>query len=436
MALRDRVAGLGRAVDAALVRAPTGVLTLDDVGPPAAAAHGVVVAICCHSPARFVAELLALDGHAAGVLLLAPALPAPTIAALMGQAGATMLRTDRNDLGELAFPDVMSPAAAGPTQWLMTTSGTTGIPKIVRHTLESLTRSVRVMGPPLPRWGLVYEPSRFAGLQVVLQALLGGGELIAPDPDGDVGARLRFLAQHGCTHLSATPTLWRKILMLPEAGLLAPQQVTLGGEIADAGILRALAARYPAARITHIYASTEAGVGFSVKDGLPGIPAQYVRDGIGGARLRVVDGELWIKPPGTPPEASRRADHITIDAEGYLRTGDLVRDDGDRIYFLGRDSSTINIGGTKVHPEDVEAIVNEHPDVAASQVSSRPNPLVGALLTLTVAPRDPAIDAAAFKQSIKAWCRDRLPREAQPATIKIVESIAATAAGKLTRTGV
>jgi acyl-CoA synthetase (AMP-forming)/AMP-acid ligase II len=434
MTLRDRVAGLGRAADAVLVRAPTGVLTLADIGAPTDAARGAIVAICCHAPARFIAELLALDGHAAGLLLLAPALPAATIETLMAQAGASMLRTDRDDLGDLSLPDAPAQTAPGPTQWLMTTSGTTGIPKIVRHTLDSLTRSVRVMAPPLPRWGLVYEPSRFAGLQVVLQALLGGGELIAPDPDGDVGARMRFLAQHGCTHLSATPTLWRKILMLPEAALLAPQQVTLGGETADAGILRALAARYPAARITHIYASTEAGVGFSVKDGLPGIPASYVKDGIGGARLRVIDGELWIKPPGPAPEANRRADHITVDADGYLRTGDLVRDDGDRIYFLGRDSSTINIGGTKVHPEDVEAIVNEHPDVAASQVSSRPNPLVGALLTLTVAPRDPAMDAAAFKQSIKAWCRDRLPREAQPATIKIVESIAATAAGKLSRT--
>jgi acyl-CoA synthetase (AMP-forming)/AMP-acid ligase II len=315
----------------------------------------------------------------------------------------------------------------------MTTSGTTGIPKIVDHSLASLSRSVHVMSPPLPRWGLVYEPSRFAGLQVVLQALLGGGELVAPDPSGDLGERLRFLAANGCTHLSATPTLWRKLLMLPEAALLAPRQVTLGGEIADAGILKALAARYPSARITHIYASTEAGVGFSVKDGRPGIPAAFVSDGVGGAALRIVDGELWIRPPGATGGGS--AAHITLDSDGFLRTGDLVREDGDRVYFLGRDSSTINVGGTKVHPEDVEAIVNAHPGVAGAQVSSRPNPLVGALLTLTVAPIDPGIDAVAFRQSVKAWCRERLPREAQPATIKVVDAIAATAAGKLARTG-
>lgn len=446
-ALRDRVAGLG--ADRVLVWHPGGALALGDV-PPLAVDPVAIVAICCQDPAGFIAELLALDGAVAGLLLLAPALPAETINALMVQAGASALRTDRLDLAGIEPPAGVgnmretqlswgetqpswgeTQPSRGETRWLMTTSGTTGIPKIVRHSLASLSRSVRAMAPPLPKWGLVYEPSRFAGLQVVLQALLGGGELIAPDPSHDVGERLRFLARHGCTHLSATPTLWRKLLMLPEAALLAPQQVTLGGEIADAGILKALGVRYPGARITHIYASTEAGVGFSVKDGRPGIPASYLGDGIGGARLRVRGGELWIRPPGD--DHWSRADHIESDAEGYLRTGDLVREDGDRVYFLGRDSSVINIGGTKVHPEDVEAIINEHPDVAAAQVSSRPNPLVGALLTLTVAP-NAGIDAVAFKASVKQWCKDRLPREAQPATIKVVDAIAVTAAGKTART--
>lgn len=440
MALRNRVAGLGLDDDAALVRHPAGLLRLADAGPATDLARDSVVAVCCYQPARFIAELLGLDGQVAGLLLLAPALPPAAVAAMMTQAGASVLRTDRDDLADV---DLQPPTPQGPgkaglsrggeTTWLMTTSGTTGIPKIVRHNLASLTRSVRPAKAPLPRWGLVYEPSRFAGLQVVLQALIGGGELIAPDPSGDIGERLRYLAANGCTHLSATPTLWRKLLMLPEAALLAPQQVTLGGEIADAGILRALTARYPAARVTHIYASTEAGVGFSVKDGLPGMPASYLRDGVGGVRLRVADGELWIKPPGD--DSSRRAAHISVDDEGYLRTGDLVREDSGRLFFVGRDSSTINIGGTKVHPEAVEAIVNAHPMVAACQVSSRPNPLVGSLLTLAVAPHDADMDAALFKQSVKDWCRERLPREAQPATIKMVGSITETAAGKVSRAG-
>jgi len=315
----------------------------------------------------------------------------------------------------------------------MTTSGTTGIPKIVRHTLASLARSVRPARAPPPIWGLLYEPSRFAGLQVVLQSLIGGGELVAPDPLGSIGERVRYLASNGCTHLSATPTLWRKLLMLPDAALLKPRQITLGGEIADASILSALAQCYPMARVTHIYASTEAGVGFSVQDGLPGLPAHYLRDGIGGAALRVSDGELCIRPPGN--NNLRRASHIAVDDDGYLRTGDLVREENNRVYFLGRISAAINIGGTKVNPEAVEAVINAHPEVAAAQVSSRPSPLVGALLTLMVLPRDSTCDAAAFKQSVKTWCRERLPREAQPATIKVVASIATTAADKISRAG-
>ena len=394
-----------------------------------------VVAICRASPRDFVRDLIALDGNVAGLLLIAPALPAGTVATLMRQTGATVLRTDRADLGELATlpPAAIADALPGETAWYMTTSGTTGIPKVVRHNLASLTRSVRATDPAdPPRWGLLYEASRFAGLQVVLQSLIGGGTLLAPDPHGSASDRLRFLAAGGCTHLSATPTLWRQLLMLPEAASLPLRQVTLGGEIADAGILRVLAARFPAARISHIYASTEAGVGFSVRDGQPGFPAAWLDDGVGGALLRIVDGVLWIRPPGARGDGGTAA-HIVTDDDGYVCTGDFVRVDGDRATFLGRGSSVVNIGGTKVHPEDVEAVVNAHPQVAGCRIIAKPSAILGAILTLTVVPHDDAGDAAVLRAALKDWLRERLPREAQPATIRIVDQLATTAAGKIAR---
>ena len=148
-----------------------------------------------------------------------------------------------------------------------------------------------------PVWGLLYDPSRFAGLQVVLQSLLGGGLLVAPDREGPGPSNSPFLQANGCTHLSATPTLWRKILMTSEGPFLPLRQITLGGEIADDPLLAALATRYPEARVTHIYASTEAGVGFSVKDGRAGLPVSYLADEIDGVGLKIVEDVLWLRPP-------------------------------------------------------------------------------------------------------------------------------------------
>jgi hypothetical protein len=72
---------------------------------------------------------------------------------------------------------------------------------------------------------------------------------------------LRRLAAHRVTHVSGTPSHWRRVLMSGAAGAIAPRHVRLSGEIADQAILDQLRATYPEARIGHAYASTEAGVG-------------------------------------------------------------------------------------------------------------------------------------------------------------------------------
>ncbi|NCB05377.1 MAG: hypothetical protein EOM69_07625, partial [Clostridia bacterium] len=164
------------------------------------------------------------------------------------------------------------------TLWYLATSGTTGTPKLLAHTLTSLSRTVRgdQSEKTDTRWGLFYDYTRFAGLQVVLQALISGATLIAPALDASLTDKLAMLARQGCTHLSATPTMWRTIVMNPGAKDLPLRQITLGGEIADDRILNTLQTIYPTARVTHIYASTEAGVGFSVKDGRGGFPASYL----------------------------------------------------------------------------------------------------------------------------------------------------------------
>ncbi len=284
-------AGLAGADDAVVLTGPDGAPVTAGAlrgRQVAGLAPGTTVAVSFADPVALIGALAALDGRAGAMLLLSHALAPGIVARLMAAAGATALVTDRADLEAThALGPSPAPAAAGgeETRWLMTTSGTTGIPKIVPHTLGSLARSVVRLPAPLapvwglPVWGLVYDPTRFAGLQVVLQALLGGGRLAAIDTHAPVPAQVAALAAAGVTHLSATPTLWRRLLMAPGHRELGLVQATLGGEIADQAVLDALRAAYPAARVTHIYASTEAGVGFSVTDGRAGFPRAFLEAG-------------------------------------------------------------------------------------------------------------------------------------------------------------
>ena len=409
------------------------------LGPGRAVPAGAVVAFCLSDPAALIRGVVALDGHAGAMLLLSGALAREAAEALIARAGAGVLVTDRADLAPgCATVGIADAAVAGgvragdaQTRWLLTTSGTTGLSKIVAHTLGSLSRSVyRFGGQAAPVWGLVYDPTRFAGMQVTLQALIGGGTLVAADTHLPLAEQVAALAGAGVTHLSATPTLWRRLLMVPGIGALALKQATLGGEIADQTVLDAVARAFPGARVTHIYASTEAGVGFSVNDGQAGFPADYLNAAPGGVRLKLADDMLWLKPPVMAPQTGGAT--VEIDAEGYVRSGDLVRIEDGRIHFLGRENGLINVGGVKIYPETVENVVKTVPGVALVQVSAKKNPLTGTLVLAEVA-LAPGAEAERVRRAIQETCRAALVREAVPAIIRFVDGFETNAAGKLVR---
>jgi acyl-coenzyme A synthetase/AMP-(fatty) acid ligase len=360
---------------------------------------------------QFIVDLLAFDGFLKAFLL---------------QPRSEDIFGDWEDFAASSFG---GPLLLGEmTTWVMGTSGTTGTPKLIPHNLASVTATTKtdLAVGARHRWGLLYDPARFAGLQVLLQALISGAVLVAPEIEQGLDSALGFMADHGVTSLSATPSYWRKILMSPEVDRLQLTQLTLGGEIADQAILSALRRAFPEGKIVHIYASTEAGVGFSVSDGKAGFPARYLSDGaLKGVQLRVRDdGHLLIRKTldAGPP----------INAE-FLDTEDLVEVKSDRVHFLGRASGAINVGGNKVMPEKVEAVLCSHPDVVAARVFRKPNSLIGNLVVAEVQISASSARETAVKE-LNELCRAHLERWQCPAAIRVVELIGLAASGKVSRT--
>lgn len=321
------------------------------------------------------------------------------------------------------------------TEWVLTTSGTTSTPKLVAHSLASLTRSMK-LDPRFAeyRWGLLYDPARFAGLQVFLQALLNGATLLAPGPQLALPDQIGWLAQQNCDALSATPTLWRKILMTSEAQRLALRQITLGGEIADEPTIRGLTNRFPQARLTHVYASTEAGVGFAVHDRKAGFPAEWLGREVRGIGLRKGDnGCLWLAPGRISQRyLGQAAGQSSIAAkDGWIDTGDAIRVTDGRVFFCGRLNGSINVGGNKVFPEEIENVVLEVEGVAAASARGKPNSVMGNLVeVLIVATSDAPSDLSA---RVKAHCKLKLENYKVPAFVKVVQDIDVSAAGKTLR---
>ena len=307
---------------------------------------------------------------------------------------------------------------------------------MVAHTLAGLVGSTKrdIEKGRSVVWGLLYDLGRFAGLQVFLQALLGASSLVFTEREDPIAERVDALIKGDCNALSATPSLWRKILMLPNSEKLDLKWITLGGEIANQHVLSSLSKRFPTGRITHVYASTEAGVGFSVRDGLAGFPISYVQGGAGSCELRVDEvGKLWLrKKSATQHYVGESVD--LLHSDGWVDSGDMVElsADGSRYYFLGRENGTINVGGSKVHPTVVEQVIQEVPAVKFVAVRGRKNSIMGNLIEAVVV-RDSGIDDSLLRSEIQHVCREKLERFQQPATISFVTDIELNAVGKLQR---
>lgn len=312
------------------------------------------------------------------------------------------------------------------------TSGTSGNRKIARHDPANLMGRIRPSDARTRAWLLTYTPTGFAGMQVILTALATCSRLVCPS-DRQLATMIPFAAENGVTHASGTPTFWRAWLLASAGISNAPklEQITIGGEAVDQNTLDRLAAAYPSARITHIYASTEAGSVFSVNDKKEGFPASWLSTGIGGVGLRMRDGILEIR---TPRRMSRYMSHhdLPVIDGGWLRTGDLVRIENDRILFAGRQDKIINVAGFKVFPEDIERTLLNVSGVADAYVYSKPNVITGNVLLADITVES-ACDPAAVVAAAKAYVRGKLPRHQLPAIIRVVPQLQTAESGKKQR---
>lgn len=306
------------------------------------------------------------------------------------------------------------------TNWILYSSGTTGQPKAVSHTLSSLTQQIRDGKTDNKKliWGLLYEPIRMAGVQVILNAYLRSETLMTCDTEDLLIDKFAFFANHGVTALSGTPTMFRILLQYQDLPKIDLVQITLGGEIADQKILDSLVKVFPKSRITHIYASTEIGFGFAVSDRRAGFPTEYLDSTKSKYRISIIEDELCI------------LDGSRTDAKGpdYIHTGDIVELKEDRVLFRGRNSGVVNIAGAKVWPEEIENFMRTHSLIQEVVVFGARSSQSGQILSAKV-----VVSPGLTASEIRKWMRKHLPSYRVPAVIQLVDTLEITNNGKIGR---
>jgi len=414
------------------------------LGPDLEKLRGRSVVLSVQDMASAAAALIELDGVARRVVLCpaawdpwrleSAAITAEAESLVYDGADAPTIRVSHAAACQFPLRPLASPRIAEfETEWVLPTSGTTGPPKLVVHTLSTLTGAIA--DAPAQRWATFYDIRRYGGLQIFLRALMGCGSLVVGSPGEEIGSMLARFGSAGITHISGTPTHWRKVLMSGQGHRIDPDYVRLSGEIADGPILSALRAFYPRARIEHAYASTEAGVVFAVGDEMPGFPARWIESVGNVVELKIVDDTLRVRSNRCARRFLGQDAPSLSDENGFVDTGDVVERRGDRCYFMGRRGGVISFGGLKIHPEEVETVLNSIELVSASRVFARRSPVTGALIYAYVVLRDGCVPDADTELKILSACRARLAPHSAPAAVRFVDDLPMTAGGKIARHG-
>jgi len=317
------------------------------------------------------------------------------------------------------------------------TSGSTGRPKPVSHGWDSLTRTVRKAHSTIPhRWLLTYRPHLYAGVQVFLHCLLNQETLVIPEPGMAVDELLDLMGRAQVCSVSATPSYWRRLMTLGSRDALREiplEQITLGGEVADQSLLDALKRSFPAARVVHIYATSELGRCFSVKDGMAGFPAHFLDAPSDlGVELKLEGGELHVRTGNAMLATSDEDLEAGRQGLAWRATGDQVERVGDRCYFVGRRSDHINVGGNKVQPLRVEQVIQNVPGVRDVRVFARRSSLVGEMVACEFV-AEPGFDPDQVKQAMIRTCLECLDAHERPRMIEPVPAVTLSSAGKKIR---
>ena len=315
--------------------------------------------------------------------------------------------------------ELIAKLSNSPENWKITlfTSGTTGIPKKVSHDFKSITRFVKVSERNEKSiWGFAYNPTHMAGIQVFFQALLNGNSIIRLF-GLDTKDIYTEITNNGITHISATPTFYRLLLPCNET-FPSVERITSGGEKFNEKTFKQLNQVFPNAKITNVYASTEAGTLFASQNDIFSVRPEYE------SLIHIENNELLIH------RSLMGSTGTNVDE--WYNTGDVIEIVSQKplkFRFVNRKSEMINVGGYKVNPLEVEEAILTLSGINNVRVYSKSNSVLGNIICCEVVTNSSQIT----ESSVRTFLQSKIQEFKIPRIIRFVDELTTTRTGKLKR---
>ena len=333
---------------------------------------------------------------------------------------------------------------------ILFTSGTTGTPKGVvqthGRTLGVATDWAAMTGLTEDDTYLMVNPYfHMFGLKAGILACVASGATMLPQPVFDVDAVLGRVAAEKVTVLPGAPTIYQAILDHPgrdDHDLSSLRVAVTGAADIPVELIRRVDAELPFDFIVTGYGLTEAGTASATApDDDPETVATTVGRPRPGFELRILDGDVDVAP-GEPGEVVLRGPTVmagylddpeatarSLDADGWLRTGDLgVVDDRGCLRIVGRVKDMFIVGGFNAYPAEIENALLRHPDVQQAAVIGIPDERLGEVGMAFVVVR-PGADVTS--EAIIAWSREEMANYKVPRAVELVDELPLNATGKV-----
>jgi acyl-CoA synthetase (AMP-forming)/AMP-acid ligase II len=341
---------------------------------------------------------------------------------------------------------------------LIFTSGTTGAPKGVMashaQSLRAFATWSEIVGLTEGDRYLVVNPFFHTfGYKAGILACLMRGATIVPVPVFDVDRVLETVESERITVLPGPPTLYQSLLDHPgrrQADLSSLRLAVTGAAVVPVELVRRMASELAFSTVLTAYGLTEStGVVTMCRRGDPAeVIAATSGRAIPGVEVRVVDDNGDVVPVGSPGEVVVRGYTVTagyvddpeattqaIDAEGWLRTGDVgVQDAQGNLRITDRKKDMFIVGGFNVYPAEVEAVLSRHDAVSQVAVVGIPDERLGEVGRAFVVPRHGAPEPRALAEALLAWAREQMANYKVPRSVEVVEALPVNASGKVLKT--
>ena len=315
---------------------------------------------------------------------------------------------------------------------LLFSSGTSGEPKGMLHNLPNLLKRFVPVKPHRDRTLQLLLIDHIGGLDAALRCLLSGSTLVIPEARTPKAAACT-IEKHKVNILPASPTFLNLMLINrvhEEYDCRSVEIIAYGAEAMPQSLLNRLGTAFPKADLQQKFGTSETGavrIESSSRDSL------FFRIKDPDTEWKVIEDELWLKTPSRIL-GYLNAEEDSLEADGWYRTGDLVEEGPNKtLRIIGRKSSTVNVGGQKVHPAEVEAVLHEIEGLEACRVYGEPDPITGQRVACEIFISE-AKDPRKWKRAIRNHCRGKLAPWKIPATVKVGDRLSVNARMKHSET--